>query len=95
MADTKIKNIVTVDVLEDSTNKENILVESQGGLKRLPISKVKGSGGGGAGFDLMGKAGTVVEVVGGGELVEFGDTTLLVSGEPTFEDIFGSGSSLN
>lgn len=93
MADTKIKNIVTVDMLEDSTNKENILVESQGGLKRLPISKVKGSGGGGgAGFDLMGKEASTVVVTGGGELVECEDTEFNPEAEPTFEDIFGTGT---
>lgn len=94
MADTKVKNIVTVDVLEDSTNKENILVESQGGLKRLPISKVKGSGGGGsgAGFDIMGKVGSEVVVTTGGELVEWEDTEWTPTGEPTFEEIFGTGT---
>ena len=55
MADTKIKNIIAVDVLEDSNEQENVMVEFQGGLKRLPISKIKGSGGSGssgAGLDL-------------------------------------------
>lgn len=94
MADTKMKNIAAVDLLEESSGLENVVVETMGGLKRLPVSQIKGSGGG-AGFDLMGKKIAIVTVLTGGELVDWEDTALTPKGQPTFEDVFGSSENFN
>lgn len=55
-----IKNITTVDLIEESTGEENVVSEVNGTLKRLPVSQIKGSGGG-AGFDIIGIATPTVD----------------------------------
>jgi len=55
MADTKVKNIARVDVIEEAAGTEKALVEVAGILKRLPIDQIGGGGGGGtgAGADIL------------------------------------------
>jgi len=71
MSNLEMKNIVDVDVIETASGEENLLVESNGLLKRLPSSNFSGggssggSGGGtGAGFDLICRKATVYSIEG-------------------------------
>lgn len=91
MADTKLKNITRVDVLEQSSGVEKVLVETEDTLKKLPIDQIKGSGGG-AGFDVMGNLETVF-IPNSGELIVMDpiEMELDPQSEPGFNDFFGQG----
>jgi len=53
MADREIKNIATVNIIEEASGEENLLVEANGLVRRLPSSNF--SGGSGVGIDITGK----------------------------------------